>query len=250
MLRSSISEVENERDSIVHTLEKEISRNNSSRDNDREHQAHFDGVKMELTNAEAKLVQQEEEMATLETALQERTSLLGDMVKHNKVLESKLSQLGTRQVKRDEQSCNLELELIDKEDELARVLAYWKKKEDNYLEDIIAERNLREIAEADVEAASSRLRLSRHGDKDVGELEKENEALKDKVRRQEVYLQRKLEKDKALKERSNPSTALKTPARAGRASRIQSASASRATRSSTTSESSSVAFDLDSLLAD
>jgi chromosome segregation ATPase len=271
VLRSSIIEVENERDSIVRTLEREISRNSSSQGNDREHQTRFEGVKKELIATEAKLVQQEEQMATLEVALQERTTLLGDMVTHNKLLESKLSQLSTRLESRDEQSCSLELGIIDKEDELERCRADWKKKEDHYLEDIIEERHLREIAEADLETTRSRLRLSRHGGKDIGELEKENEALKDKVRRQEVYLQRKLEKDKALKDRSNatglktPSRAgaLKTPARAGRtsqrriqtpaASRATPASARRATQSSVASpESSSLDLDctLNSLLED
>jgi hypothetical protein len=201
-------------------------------------------------------------MAALEAALQDRTTLLGDMVTHNKLLESKLSQLGARLESRDEQSCSLELGIIDKEDELERFRADWKKKEDDYLEDIIEERHLREIAEADLETTRSRLRLSRHGGKDIGELEKENEALKDKVRRQEVYLQRKLENDKALKERST-TTGIKTPARAGRASqrRIQPASASRmtpasarrATRPSAASpDSSSLDLDctLNSLLED
>lgn len=248
MLRSSIVEVENERDSIVRTLEREISRNSSSQYSDREHQTRFDGVKKELKATEVKLVQQEEQMAAVEAALQERTTLLGDMVTHNKLLESKLSHLGTRLESRDEQSCSLELGIIDKEDELERFRVDWKKKEDHYLEDIIEERNLREIAEADLEATRSRLRLSRHGGKDIGELEKENEALKDKVRRQEVYLQRKLEKDKALKERTT-TTGLKTPARAGRPSqrRIQPASASRVNRSLVTSPESSF---LNSLLED
>jgi chromosome segregation ATPase len=267
-LRSSIVEVENERDSIVRTLEREISRSSSSKSSDRENQTRFDGVTKELKATEAKLVQQEEQMATLEAALMERTTLLGDMVTHNKLLESKISQLGARLESRDEQSCSLELGIIDKEDELERFRADWKKKEDDYLEDIIEERHLREIAEADLETTRSRLRLSRHGGKDIGELEKENEALKDKVRRQEVYLQRKLEKDKALKERSTttglktPARGLKTPARAGRAShrKIQPASASRmtpasarrATRPSAASPESPSSLDctLNSLLED
>lgn len=196
-------------------------------------------------------MQQEEQMAALEASLQERTNLLGDIVTQNKLLESKLSQLDTRLESRDEQSCSLELEIMDKEDELARFQADWKKKEDHYLEDIIQERNLREIAEADLETSRSTLRRSRHGGKEIGELERENEALKDKVRRQEVYLQRKLEKDKALKDRT--ATPLKTPARTGRPlqRKIQSSSASWATtRSSVTSESSSLDWDLDSLLED
>jgi hypothetical protein len=56
-LRSSIVEVENERDSIVCTLKREISHNSSSQNSDREHQTRFDGMKKELKTTEAKLVQ-------------------------------------------------------------------------------------------------------------------------------------------------------------------------------------------------
>jgi len=220
-LRASITKVETERDSVIHALERQIMRNDSNQENNRE----LDGAKKELLAAEARLIQQDERAAGLEVALQERTQLLGDMVTHNKELEWKLSHLGVCLEDHDEQSSSLQHQLMEADNALEAFRESWKQKEDQYIEDMITERNLREIVEAELKVTHTKLRSSKLSDKDIAELERENEALKDKVRRQEIYLMRKLEKDKALKERTNTST-MKTPGRAstaktpGRASAI------------------------------
>jgi hypothetical protein len=82
------------------------------------------------------------------------------------------------------------------------------------LETIHDERHLKEIAEADLEVAQSKLRSMKHDNRDVNELEKENRSLKDKVRRQEGYLKRKLQKEKVLRDRNTRNVmATPTPAK-------------------------------------
>ena len=95
--------------------------------------------------------------------------------------------------------------------------------------------------------------VKKQENKDTVELEKENQALKDKVRRQEIYLKRKLEKDKALRDRSLPSKPLKTPGRPSRTSKIPTPhSAVRQTSRTSIPESLDMSMDLelDDLLAD
>jgi hypothetical protein len=208
---------------------------------------------------EKKLLAQQEEMAALETALQDRTTLLGELVDHNKQLEAKVEIGAMHYGKMEEKSSVLQVQLMDKKDELERLRAEWQKKEDEYLDEIHSERNLREIGEADLANARSRLERIRVESKDLTELEKENQALKDKVRRQEAYLKRKIEQEKAIRERIIPGSAMKvqgnpnkTPACSGKGPQRKSTSshASKATRPTFSSEFDSLDYELDSLLAD
>jgi hypothetical protein len=197
-------------------------------------------------------------MVNVEEALQDRAKLLAEMIARNKELQARIDRGESDFKSMEKKSSVLQVQLLDKEDELQRLRNEWQQREDGYLGEIHSERNRLEISEVDLAAACLRLETVRIESKDLSELEKENQSLKDRIRRQDAYMQRKIEQEKAIRDRiipgsvlKVPGSATKTPARTVRGSVRKSASAhaSRATRS-TVPESESLDLELDSLLAD
>jgi chromosome segregation ATPase len=253
-LRLTLEDVRNERDTLILGMEREIYRRDSGQE---------EALRNELALAEQKLIDHEQQMATLEEALQERTKLLADMVAHNKELQAKVDRSDHEFRVMEERSSTLQVRLLDREDELRHLRTEWQEKEDDYLGRLHCEHNLRVLSETDLAAATQRLETLRLEGRDLMELEKENAALKDKIRRQEAFLQRKIEQDKAARDRGVPGSALKVPASAAkpmatargngkvtsRGTPPSLAQGSKATRS-TIPETESLDVELESLLAD
>ncbi len=244
LLRFTAEAANNDRDQLA--LEQEISRQELSQ---------ASSLKKELGSLERKTVENEEQLRALEEALHERTNLLADMVKHNKELQTKIDRGDVDFHSMEEHSSSLQVRLLDKEEELRRLKVQWQQKEDEYLGAIHGEQNLREVSESDLVAANMRLELLKSESRDLLELEKENQSLKDKIRRQEAYLQRKIDQEKAARDRSIAGSALKAqlstpkaPSRAGKGS-TRTSSPEMATKA-TKSTVAELDIDLDSLLAD
>jgi chromosome segregation ATPase len=251
-LSMKMEDIQAERDKLELVLEQEMNRNHSD----------GDALREQLTSFERTLVNYEEQMAQLEEALEERTKLVSDMMSSTKELQVKVDRSDLEYKTLEERSSLLQVRLLDKEDELKRLRSEWQHKEDEYLGELHKERNSREILEADLAATIARLEAAKVESRDLSELEKENVALKDKIRRQEAFLQRKIEQDKAVRERIllpgshiKAAAIAKTPARVGTQQRgIKSSStSSQSTRSTVPDTESTHLFDdvdLDSLLAD
>lgn len=185
-------------------LDFEINRRRADReDDDISLQRQSASFQIELEDVKTKLEAQKERTAEVERVLQERTKLLGDMVTNNKETEDEKEQALAHITDLQEAVDRLEEESLSAKEELAQVQELQRKREDQLLATIHDERHAREVAEADLEALQSRLRSVRRESKDVNELEKENLVLKDKIRRQEDFLKRKLQKDKVLRDRNS-----------------------------------------------
>jgi len=217
-----------------------------------------EALEADLAAAEEKLLSQEQQMIKFEAELQDRTNLLAEMVAHSKKLQEKLDQTNSVFASMEERSSVLQVQLQDREEELKQRHEEWRQKEDEYLGEIQNMQHMRAVCESDLAQLQLRYEKLHCERKDASELEKENQQLKDKVRRQEAYLKRKLEQDKAARERNGagagriPGSAMKTPARSVKASSRKTASsavlASRATRS--TAQETNVDWELEQLLAD
>ena len=215
-------------------------------------------VRSQLASSEQNLINYEGQMSQLEVALQDRTHLLADAVAKSKELQGKIARSNTEYRAMEEQSSTLQIRVLDVEDELKRCINEWKLKEDDYLAGIDKERNLREILESDLAAIIARLESTKIESRDLIELEKENVTLKDKIRRQEAYLQRKIEQEKAVRERIVPcgnvkasANVFKTPLRSTNKESSRKSIASSTTKSTIPeNESTDVDVDLDTLLAD
>jgi chromosome segregation ATPase len=142
----------------------------------------------------------EDTLRESEVTLQERSSLLADMVEHNKQLESRLDEEQAQVFELKESGNRGQIELTVKQDELTRIRRDLHDKEDSLAEIINEERTHREVAQA--ELAKVKARFQSMTKTAVADLEKENKALKDKIRRQEAFLERKLQKEKILRDRS------------------------------------------------
>ncbi|CAB9510922.1 kinesin K39 [Seminavis robusta] len=155
----------------------------------------------------------EKSNAELEATLSERTSLLGEMVEVNKKLQKSV----------DEQSSAKEeqLKLQEERDDLAEALCQ--------------EQSIREVMEAEVSTVNAQVASMKAQMKETNDLMAEKNALADKVKRQENFLKKKIQKEKVLRDRATTSAKnIVTP--------LQLASARNKARTSTVVRSST-AFD-------
>lgn len=148
-------------------------------------------------NSEAK----DNEMASLEAALQDHIQRLSKVTNQNDALQAQVSRAGSDYENMEEKSSLLQIRLLDKDDEIKRLKSDWQSKEDDYLDQIHTQTMKREICETDLFSLRNQLERKSATDKGFTELEKENQTLKDKIRRQEAFLKRKLEQQKLLRDR-------------------------------------------------
>jgi chromosome segregation ATPase len=189
----------------------------------------------ELQALETRMLSIEETLRESEVTLQERSSLLADMVEHNKHLESRMDEEQARVSELEESGNRGQIELAVKQVELTRIRRDLREKEDSLAEIINEERTHREIAEA--ELAKVKTRFQSMTKTAVADLEKENTALKDKIRRQEAFLERKLQKEKVLRDRTvrNKSVSPKKQGGASNRSKMRRPSAAQSTCSEVSS---------------
>lgn len=254
ILRESVKSTETERDNFILALERQSDRANKLEILNKELERECTNWETNASGSSQAVISQKEQIASLQEDLRDRSRILSDVIARNKAMEERLASENSSYLALEEESNELLRQLTEKDSDIRRREAVWTEREDKYIEDLHQEQNRREIAEADLKATRAKLDLIRQDNKDTSELEKENQALKDKVRRQETYLKRKLEKDRVLRDRSLPSKGMKTPARATRSSKIPTphSATSRALscRSIPEALDASLDMDLDDLLAD
>jgi chromosome segregation ATPase len=256
-LRSSETSAKSERDNFVLALERESARVQSFESKEKEWMLQCETLRKEVQSVDSKLAAQLGQQKLLENAIQERDRLLSEALSQKNILEGRLERESSVLGALKQESNGKDLLLTEKGEEVRRLKAEWVRKENQYMEDIHSEQSRRQIIEADLAVSSAALKAAKKDYKDVTELEKENQLLKDKVRRQEVFLKRKLEKEKVMRERAvgKPLSVQSRPIRISKIpspQKTRSAVNSRSTLS-TASESSlnmSLDWELDSLLAD
>ena len=216
-------------------------------------------------DAQRQLAIKNQKIDSLDSKLSETLSKLNGAVSQNKTLEIKLEHQQLAAAGHSEIFEDLQNELTRSEEELAEVKKDWKMRETEYEDRLLQEANHREIMEADLKAVRFTMDRLKKEVKDQTEIEKENMELKDKIRRQDTYMLRKMEKEKLMRERSNKpltshhssSKPQRTPARrVARATHNLSMNTSLVTTptNTTSQDESTVDLDLDleleSLLAD
>ena len=199
----------------------------------------------DLNNSEKMLVQKDDEIASLETLLQERTTLLTTMVDQNKMLKNQVSEQSEQHSVLAGEIRDLQYQLIEKEDE-AKQLKSQASSRQTELEEILHEEQMRrELVEKELESLRPQCASLRRSAKGILDLQKENDELRSKVQRQEAYLKRKLEKEKASRRGAVPSVSgIKPPTKS---SILRKTSSSRSKESSVTLDTS-MDMELDSLL--
>ena len=161
-------------------------------------------LEVRIADAESTVGIQKRELARVEAALEERSSLLAGVVSQNKELEAQLAASQDRLQMLEPAEARLKREAEQAQKELSIVQTELEVKTRELSDTLDFERNLREIAEEELESLRVQLANTKRHNKDSGELEKENAALRDKVNRQESFLKRKLKKEKTLRSRQTP----------------------------------------------
>jgi hypothetical protein len=174
---------------------------------------HQSNLQKRLHEYERKHETLQKELAAAEAVLESRTQVMADMVvAHKKEAEERreraLAELKSEKAVSEQKIIMLE----ETQQELARMKLTFSKVEDELLFAVESEWKLRESAEVELENLHAKMKTKRD-DRELTELEKQNEALRDKVRRQEAFLLRKIQKDKVLRERNVKPTGIATPAR-------------------------------------
>lgn len=173
-----------------------------------------DGRQKEVGELSTKLKQTEEELTETDRVLTERTSLLSDMVEHNKDLESKLDKQEAQISALEEETTRGRRDLSEAQTELKRAREDLCKRENSLTAKLNEERTYRDNAERSLAKLKVQYKEATKTRKTIAELEKDNAALKDKIARQEAYLQRKLKKEKVQRSRTSSSGGARTPVKA------------------------------------
>lgn len=212
-LESDCKKSREEQEKTALALEREIEKQWATRqDDDIEFLTRQSRFQKKLQEYEGKVSSLQKEVSAAEEVLEGRTKILAAMVAHNKGTEEGKERALSELKEEKEASEKAIAGMEETQQELARVKVTFTKIEDQLLSTIQSERELREVAEVDLENAHAQLKTKRD-DKELTELEKENEVLRDKVRRQEAFLIRKIQKDKVLRDRNAKPSGIATPAR-------------------------------------
>jgi len=131
--------------------------------------------------------------------LEERTKLLGDVVEQNKSLGNDLVEARSLVSELQEESDNYLQEKESAELRYARIEKEMTEKENLAKLQLMEERQHSKKLEQDLMQLKNDVLSARKAEKGLAELNKENILLKDKVKRQEAYLKKKLKNEMDLK---------------------------------------------------
>lgn len=193
------AKVDNEK--AVVALELEIDHlRTQNEDNISELQAEITTLQDANRLAKDECLQQSENISRIQTLLNDRTKLLGDMVIQNKDLEGDLQEARAIVTDLQEETDSYMHQKDEAEATMMKIKKRYASLEDDFHAALTKERGIRERVEAELGATRVALENARRDIKDAYDKEKEITVLKDKVKRQEAYLKRKLEKERVLKE--------------------------------------------------
>ncbi|KAG7360608.1 putative ATP binding protein [Nitzschia inconspicua] len=187
-------EVENLKDEIelAITREKEMAEI-KLRNKDALHKEEMDHILSQLEATKKKLRESE-------GMLEMRSNLMGEMVDQNKELECKLEKEETDLQKMESKFSEGQLELERSKKDLKKCQEDLRRKESKLKE----ERENKEFAEESLRKLKAKYNEAIKTRKCVTDLERQNAELRDKIRRQEAFLHRKLEKEKIERGRLTP----------------------------------------------
>jgi chromosome segregation ATPase len=153
--------------------------------------------KQEVSKLARELDATKHKVNNLESMVKERSTLLADVVDHNKELEKKMEKQHRQLSDLEEEAKEGRLELDTKRGEISKLRRDNFDKENSLKKQLKEERRNLESAEKSLEKMKRQHTDAELYKKQVAEYEKEMDVLQDKVKRQEGYMQKKLLKDRA-----------------------------------------------------
>jgi len=144
-----------------------------------------------------------------EILLAEKSCRLCEMVDHNRDIESALEKEQTEHRNMKGKCSQGRVDLEEMKQDLENARDELRRKESVLESKLKEERDQRENAEKSLQIVKSKYKEAIRTKRNVTELDKENEELRDKIRRQDTYLQRKLQKEKV--DRLTPTKSIGVP---------------------------------------
>ncbi|GAX22833.1 hypothetical protein FisN_24Lh117 [Fistulifera solaris] len=206
-------EVNNERNELTLRLEKEMGLVREHEDIRWDLERRCEDLKQELDSRDENALELTKKIEGFERAMNEKILLNEELSRHNKELESFLQtqNQAVDQVRAEVDSLRIKLQARD--DQIKELKAEKANQEQSLLDELETERQNLQIVTSELEATQQKLGVLLRENKDIVELEKEREALQDKVRRQEAYLKRKLDKEKMGRATARPNGLHGSPTR-------------------------------------
>lgn len=174
-------------------------------------QKDYDTLQALAADTERKYEQQGNELSIVKKSLDEKTRLLSDMVKCQKVTEQELKEARDMIAELQDVSDTFNKQTEDYKSRYQNLQLQMEKDLNNHLDEIERRDEKRIELEKKVKKMEKELTGVREEVKATAELRATNYLLQDKVDRQEAFLKRKLEKEK--KQRMNPHAAIGSPPR-------------------------------------
>jgi chromosome segregation ATPase len=212
-LQLAQEEVNNERNELTLRLEKEMGLVREHEDIRWDLERRCEDLKHEVDSRDETSLELTKKIEGLESSMNEKVLLNEELSRHNKELESFLQtqNQAVDQVRAEVDSLRIKLQARD--DQIKELKAEKADQEQSLLDELETERQNLQIVTSELEATQQKLGVLLRENKDIVELEKEREALQDKVRRQEAYLKRKLDKEKMGRATARPSGLHGSPTR-------------------------------------
>eukprot|EP00559_Dactyliosolen_fragilissimus_P000055 CAMPEP_0184874038 /NCGR_PEP_ID=MMETSP0580-20130426/42172_1 /TAXON_ID=1118495 /ORGANISM="Dactyliosolen fragilissimus" /LENGTH=892 /DNA_ID=CAMNT_0027377005 /DNA_START=443 /DNA_END=3121 /DNA_ORIENTATION=+ len=164
-------------------------------------QEDFDQLQDMAREAEEKLAKQEIELEDTRSLLEERTKLLEEMVSQNRKLANDLQEARELVAQLQEESDKFTKRIDDAEAKYEKSRKELGNIYNEHEMEIQSEFSLRESIQFELERAKKELRLAQTECKAIPKLKDEIKLLEDKVERQKNFLERKILREKMLKER-------------------------------------------------
>jgi chromosome segregation ATPase len=202
-LRLEKEELRQERDKLALIVGNHNDEKKSFQSAQKDLESQCNGLNARLKNQDNLMLEQQHRIHMLETDIKETKTFMDELARYNKELEMTLQTQASAADDIDKEVRLLRRKVAEKESEFVQCKAEWTEKEKELCEQVSTEQNLHEIAMSELEATRRKLEAVIQDNKETAELEKECARLRDKVQRQDAYLRRKLEKEKALRSRAN-----------------------------------------------
>ena len=173
--------------------------NTKLRNKDSLHKEELDIAHSELETTVTKLLNSERQLA-------ERSCRLSELIDQNRDFESQLEKERTKIRIVEHKFVKEQSSLKSMTSDLKKVQSDLRRKESIFESKLKEERSQKEYVEESLRRANTKYREAMKTRRNVTDLERENGELKDKIRRQELYLQRKLDKEKMDRVRLTPAS--------------------------------------------
>jgi chromosome segregation ATPase len=155
----------------------------------------------------------ESRLSELTVIIDERDTTIHELKEAALRGELALEKEQTERHNTEEKNSKEQTDLEETRNDLKKALDEFRKKESVLESKLEEERGNKEYAEESLKIVKAKYNEVVKTKRNVTDLERENGELKDKIRRQETYLQKKLQKEKAVRARLTPTKSIVSPSK-------------------------------------